>query len=317
MLDQTLENLVWVERFKPKCIEECILPKRIKDQLSKMIDSGNIQNYSAVGSPGSGKTSSAKAMCEQLGLEYITINMSNESGIDTVRTKISNFASSVSFKSDYKVIIMDEFDYANKNSAQPALRGVIEEFAENCRFIITANYQNRIIEPLFSRNPIIDFTFTVQEKNEMLVQFIKRLEQILALENISYDRVELIKLCKKMFPDLRKILNTVQMNSKDGELKFSSLGAASTEKVNELIACLTSKDFSKTREWVVNNAQGNDGHLIRRALYDSLKSFIKDSSIPDAILLINKYDFQESSVVDKEINMIAFLLEMMLNLEYI
>lgn len=317
MLNENVDNFVWVERFKPKNLDECILPQRIKQQFEKMIESGNIQNYAAVGSPGSGKTSSARAMCEQLGLEYLIINMSNESGIDTVRSKIVNFASGISFKSDYKVIILDEFDYANKNSAQPALRGVIEEFASNCRFIITANYQNRIIEPLFSRNPIIDFEFTLKEKNEMLMQFIKRIEQILNSENVVYDRAELINFCKKTFPDLRKILNLLQMNSTDGELKFSSLGAASSEKINELIACLTSKDFSKTREWVVNNVQSNDGHLIRRALYDSLKLFINSSSIPDAILLINKYDFQEVSVVDKEINMVAFLLEMMLNLEYI
>lgn len=315
-LNQELDNLVWVERFKPNNLDECILPKRIKDQFQQMVDSGNIQNYAAIGSAGSGKTSSAVAMCKQLGLEYIIINMSSENGIDTVRSKIVNFASGVSFSSRYKVIIMDEADGIGKN-AQSALRGVISDFTENCRFIITANYKNKIIDPLFSRCPIVDFSFTTQEKEEILLKFIKRIIHILKSENISFDKNEIVDICKKYFPDLRKLLNLLQLNSKDGELSFSSLGSSSSEKILELIKCLTAKDFNLTREWVVNNVQSNDGHLIRRALYDSIKTFIKPESIPDAILLINKYDFQEASVVDNEINMVAFLLEMMLNLEYI
>jgi hypothetical protein len=180
-------DLIWVESFRPHTLDECILPERIKTRFRKMIESGTIQNYAAVGGPGSGKTSSARAMCEELGIEYIMINMSNESGIDTVRNKIVNFASSMSFTSSYKVIILDEFDHANKNSAQPALRGIIEEFQQNCRFIITANFQNKIIEPLFSRCPIISFDFTQDERTEILTQFIKRIQSILNEKGIAHD----------------------------------------------------------------------------------------------------------------------------------
>lgn len=311
-----MNELTWVEEFRPHNIDDCILPNRIKTSFKKMIDTGNIQNYAAVGNAGSGKTSSARALCEQLNLDYIVINMSNESGIDTVRNKIVSFASTMSFSSDYKVIIMDEFDHANKNSSQPALRGVIEEFASNCRFILTANYQNKIIEPIFSRCPIIDFTFTNEERSEMLIQFIKRIQTILSDLNIIYDRKQLIQFTKLNFPDFRKTLNLLQMNSKDGELSFNSLGSNSTEKVKELIKHLSDKDFNKCREWVVNNVQSNDGHLIRRAIYDNLKDYIKPTSILDAVLLINQYDYREAHVVDREINFVSFLVELMINVEF-
>lgn len=309
-------DLIWVESFRPHTLDECILPERIKTRFRKMIESGTIQNYAAVGGPGSGKTSSARAMCEELGIEYIMINMSNESGIDTVRNKIVNFASSMSFTSSYKVIILDEFDHANKNSAQPALRGIIEEFQQNCRFIITANFQNKIIEPLFSRCPIISFDFTQDERTEILTQFIKRIQSILNENAIAYDLKELITFCKSYFPDLRQILNTLQLNSANGELQFSSLGVTSTEKIDSLIAVLKKKEFWPVKEWVTNNAQGNDGHLIRRAIYNNLKEHIKGHSVADAVLLINQYDYREAHVVDKEINMVSFLLELMMAVEF-
>lgn len=310
------KNLIWVEDYRPKTVEECILPDRIKNVLRNMVKEKNIQNYSAVGLPGSGKTSSARALCEELGIEYLIINMSKESGIDTVRNKIVSYASSLSFTSDYKVIILDEFDYANKNSAQPALRGIIEEFAENCRFIITANYHNKIMDALFSRCPPIHFEFTNEERASCLLQYIKRVENILNENEVSFDRVEVAKYCKNQYPDFRKTLKTLQLSSKDGELQLTSLGSNSTQKINELIGYLKDENFAGCREWVVNNVQGNDGHLVRRALYDNLKSFVSDSSIPEAILLINKYDFQESNVVDKEINMAAFIIELMITLDF-
>lgn len=309
-------ELIWVESFRPRTLDECILPERIKSSFRKMIETNNIQNYAAVGNAGSGKTSSARALCEQLNIEYIIINMSNESGIDTVRNKIVNFASSMSFTSSYKVIILDEFDYANKNSAQPALRGIIEEFQSNCRFIITANFKNKIIDPLFSRCPIIDFEFTPEERSEMLIQFIKRVEVILTSLSIVYDRKELAMFCKANFPDFRRTLNILQMNAKNGELQFSSLGSNSSEKIKELISCLHAKDFWLVKEWVTNNTQGNDGHLIRRAIYDHLKEYVQGSSIPDAVLLINQYDYREAHVVDKEINMVSFLVDLMLAVEF-
>lgn len=313
-----MSNAIWVEDFRPHTVEECILPERIKSQFRKMLESGNVQNYAAIGNAGAGKTSSARALCEELGLEYTIINMSNESGIDTVRTKIVQFASSLSFRSAYKVIILDEFDYANKNSSQPALRGVIEEFMQNCRFIITGNYQNKIIDPIYSRCPIIDFNFTNEERLEMLKAFIVRVENILTNENIAYDRRELASFCKENFPDFRRTLNMLQMNSKNGELQFSSLGANSTTKVDEIISIISASNFSfdKCREWVVNNVQANDGHLIRRAFYNRVKDFVKLDSIPMAILTINKYDASESQVVDKEINFVAFLIEFAMNVEF-
>ncbi len=309
-------DLIWIEDFRPKNIDESILPARIKSIFKKMVDDNNIQNYSAVGNAGSGKTSSARALCEQLGIDYLLINMSNESGIDTVRNKIVSYASTMSFNSDYKVIILDEFDYANKNSSQPALRGIIEDHLSNCRFIITANYKNKIIDPIFSRCAPIDFTFTNAERKEMLLEFIKRVEFILSSNNIVYDRKDLVKFCQANFPDFRRTLNMLQMHSKDGELKFSSLGAYSSEKINELMGYLSAQTFSPMREWVVNNVQANDGHLVRRAIYDNLKEYVASESIPDMVLLLNQYDYRESHVVDKEINMVAFCVDLMANIKF-
>ena len=311
-----MSDLIWTEDFRPRKVSESILPTRIKSFFDEMVENKNIQNYAAVGSPGSGKTSSAKALCEELGIDYLLINMSLESGIDTVRNKIISYASTISFNSDYKDIILDEFDYANKNSAQPALRGIIDEFKSNCRFIITANYENRIIDPLFSRCPPIDFNFNSTEKVEMLKQFIRRAEDILKINNIVYDRVEMVNFCKKMFPDFRRTINLLQMNSTDGELRFSSLGAASSEKIAILIDHMKKSDFGECRAWVAENAQSNDGHLIRRALYDRMMTFVDKKSIPDFVLLVNEYDVNESQVVDKEINMVAFILSIILNIEF-
>lgn len=313
-----MSSSIWVEDFRPRKIDECILPERIKSQLRKMVEDKNVQNYSAIGSAGAGKTSSARALCEELNLEYMIINMSNESGIDTVRTKVVNFASSMSFRSDYKVIILDEFDYSNRNSSQPALRGVIEEFQQNCRFIITGNYANKIIDPIYSRCPPIDFNFTNEERLEMLKLFIGRVREILANENVAYDLRELAEFCKDSFPDFRRTLNVLQMNSKDGELKFSSLGSESTKKIDDIIKILSAKefDFNACREWVTQNVQSNDGHLIRRAFYNRIKEFVKPESLPAAVLTINQYDFKEASVVDKEINFVAFLIEFAMNVEF-
>ncbi len=310
-----VKDLVWIERFRPKSVQECILPDRIKNNLLKMSENGNIQNYTAIGSAGSGKTSSARALCEQLGIDYILINMSNESGIDTVRNKIVNFASTMSFSSAYKTIILDEADHSSK-SAQASLRGIIEEFASSCRFIITANFKNGIIEPLYSRCPILEFNFSNEERSAMLIQFIKRVEYILEQDSIQYDRTELITYCKQNFPDFRGILNSLQLNSSHGELNISGLGSESAAQLNELIGYLKSKSFDKCREWIVNNIKSNNTASVRRALYTRMKEFIQADSIPEFILLINQYDFKEASVVDKEINFLAFLVETMMNIEF-
>lgn len=469
-----MSELLWIEKYRPKAIEECILPNRIKNSLTKMAEGGVIQNYAAVGLQGSGKTSSARALCDQLGIDYLLINMSAESGVDTVRTKIINYASTMSFSSKYKTIILDEcleenekvrvgtvnnwkgialkdlnhgvvypvvsfnmdsglfendsgsiisdkedevflitmesgrevkvngkhpfivvedhsygcdgemiyqhkyveksiddgldsshdiivldnddefgysFDWIAKcesigrhrvinltvyknhtfvtengitthncdhasKSAQASLRGVIEDHLDNCRFIITANYGNKIIPALYSRCPPIDFTFSNEERTDMLKQFITRIMNILTNHNIEYDKRALVEYCRLNFPDFRKTLNELQMNSIAGELKLTSLGAKSSDKIRELMLHLKAGDFGLSREWVVNNMNGNDGHIIRRAIYDNMKEYIKDGSIPELVLLVNNYDYKEAHVVDKEINFIAFLVEIMVNIEF-
>lgn len=307
---------IWVEDYRPHKIEDCILPARIKSIFQQMISSGNIVNYAAMGEQGSGKTSSARALCEELNIDYIIINMSNESGIDTVRNKIVNFASSMSFKSDYKVIIMDEFDHANQQSAQPALRGVIEDHMQNCRFIMTGNIESKIIGPLFSRCPKIDFTFSKEEREEVLLGIVKRAMGILNENSIVYDKKDVINYCRKMFPDFRQIINDFQMKSINGELDLTGLGSKTTEKMSTLIDALKSQDFNKIKSWVSDNFNPNSGHTIRRALYDNIKEYVKADSVAEMILLINRYDYQEAHVVDKEVNMIAFLVECLINIEF-
>lgn len=473
-----MSELLWIEKYRPRTIEDCILPERIKNSLRKMTNGGEIQNYSAVGLQGSGKTSSARALCDQLGVDYMMINMSAESGIDTVRTKIINYASTMpSFNSNvnYKTIILDEcleenekvrigtvdnwkgiplkdlqhgvvypvvsfnmdnglfendsgsiisdkedtvyeltfssgrvvkvngkhpfivledhsyqadngdyiynhkyveksiedglnsthdvivlddanefgysFDWVEEikeigrhrvinltvyknhtfitengivthncdhasKSAQASLRGVIADNIKNCRFIITANYGNKIIEPLYSRCPQVDFTFTNEERTEMLKQFITRIMGILNEHNIEFDKRALVEYCRLNFPDFRKTLNELQMNSIDGELKLTSLGAKSTDKIRGLMALLKDENFAGCREWIVNNMNGNDGHVIRRAIYDNMKEYIKDESIPELVLLTNEYDYKEAHVVDKELNFAAYLIQIMVNIEF-
>lgn len=464
------DDILWVEKYRPTTVDECILPQRIKDSLMQMGESGIIQNYAAVGLAGSGKTSSARALCEQLNSDYMLINMSAESGVDTVRTKIINYANKLSFSSRYKTVILDECleenekvrigtvdnwkgvalnelkhgvvypvvsfnmdtgvfendsgsiisdkedtvylvnmesgrqvkvngkhpfiiiddhsyetddgamifhhkyveksiddgldgthdiillddsnefgytfdwvesiecigihrvinltvyknhtfitengivthncDHASK-SAQASLRGVIEEYIDNCRFIITANYGNKIIDPLFSRCPPIEFTFTKAERKDMLMQFVRRVMSILEEHNIQYERKELVEYCKGTFPDFRKTLNELQMRSINGELSISGLGLDSTELIGGLITALRSSSLSNCQDWVANNMNGNDTHTIRRALYDNIKMYTIEESIPDLILLLNQYDYKEAHVVDKELNFIAFLIEVM------
>lgn len=311
-----ISNNIWVEKYRPHTLDDCILPNRIKDQLREMITNNNVINYSAVGSSGSGKTSSIRAICEELGIDYLLINMSNENGIDTVRNKIVGFASTMSFTSNYKVIILDEFDYANANSTQPALRGVIEQFQENCRFVITANYKSKIIEAIYSRCPIVDFNFSNDEKKEMLKQFITRIKFILGENNIDYDNKELINLCINKFPDFRGTITNIQSSIRGDELYLNSLGSSSSQKIEELIDLLKKQDFNLIRKWVVDNATSNDGHIVRRSLYNSMKDYVKDSSIPTMVMTINEYDYKESHVIDREVNMVAFLCALMVEVEF-
>lgn len=308
------KDFIWVESLRPKNIDECILPQRIKNRLNEMVQGGVIKNYTACGSAGSGKSSSARALCEQLGVEYLLINMSNESGIDTIRNKVINFASSSSLDfgdngQSYKVIILDEIDHSS-NQAQASLRGVIEEFQHNCRFILTANYKTKIMDALFSRCPMLEFEFVADEKREMCRQFHNRIMDILDKYGIAYDKLSLMKFIIANFPDFRSIINQVQMSIKDNELNLDGLGADSKEKIENLEAIMKAKDFNSLIKWVDENANG-DYHNIRASIYEYFREKLTGEMLAVLIMTLNKYDYQDSFVIDKNINMLAFLTELM------
>ena len=306
-------TLLWVENYKPHSLEECILPERIKSQLRQMIKDGNIQSYLACGKAGSGKTSSALAMCEELGIEPLVLNASSEGNIDTIRTKVVNFASRRSIDSDYKVIILDEGDGLTA-LAQQALRGIIEEFQVNCRFIITANFSNKIIDALKSRCTPIEFNFTGEEKKQMAVQFTKRVSSVLKELNVQHEPKDLLHYIIAKFPDFRSVWNELQKNVHDGVLNIGTANSMSIDSIESLVRVFkqAQPSFKDMKTWVADNIT-SDCSLIRRALYDHMNDFITPASQPEMILILNEYDYKESHVVDKEINLIAMLTNIMLS----
>ena len=311
----TIENLLWVEAYRPHLIADCILPDRLAAYFGGMVEKGEIQNMTLVGGAGMGKTTVARALCEQLGWDYIVINASEERNIDTIRTTVRQYGSTVSVFSEMKCIILDEADYLNAQSAQPALRGVIEEFAGNCRFILTANYGNRLIEPLLSRCPVVDFSVSKAEKKEMVIQFAKRMKTILKENEIEFQPDQLIEVVLKNFPDFRKTLNLLQRYSVRGKLDVSHVLSLSDEAMENLAIYMREKDFGKMRKWVVEHLD-NDGVMIRRSLYDKAFDLLEAESIPELILLLNKYDYQEGFCADKEVNTVAMLTESMASLSF-
>jgi DNA polymerase III delta prime subunit len=310
-----MSNYLWSEEYRPQKIADCVLPDRLKSYFQKMVNTGNLENMTLAGPPGCGKTTVARAMCEEMGIDYILINASENGNIDTIRTTVRQFASSMSLMGGIKCIILDESDYLNAQSAQPALRGAIEEFSSNCRFIFTANFANRLIEPLKSRAPLVEFNFTKEEKRDLVLTFDKRIKQILLDKDIQYDKMELATLVMKNFPDFRKTLNLLQRYSSEGLLKVTGSGGLDDEQFKLLISFLKDKKFSDMRKWVVDNLD-NDGAMVRRALYDKAVGILKPASVPQLILFISQYDERESRVVDKEINTVAFLTECMADLEF-
>ena len=310
-----IENLLWVEKYRPHLIADCILPDRLSAYFGGMAEKGEIQNMTLVGGAGMGKTTVARALCEQLGWDYIVINASEERNIDTIRTTVRQYGSTVSVFSEMKCIILDEADYLNAQSAQPALRGVIEEFAGNCRFILTANYGNRLIEPLLSRCPVVDFSVSKAEKKEMVIQFAKRMKTILKENEIEFQPDQLIEVVLKNFPDFRKTLNLLQRYSVRGKLDVSHVLSLSDEAMENLATYMREKDFGKMRKWVVEHLD-NDGVMIRRSLYDKAFDLLEAESIPELILLLNKYDYQEGFCADKEVNTVAMLTESMASLSF-
>jgi len=308
------EHMLWVERYRPRTIEACILPDRLKKPFQEMVNRQEIPNMILAGGAGSGKTTVARALCEEIGADYIMINGSDESGIDTLRVKIKGFASSVSLMGGRKVIIIDEADYLNPNSTQPAFRGVIEEFSGNCSFVFTCNYKNRIIEPLHSRCTVIDFKLINGEKAKMAMAFMGRVENILKGEKITYDQKVIVELIKKFFPDYRRLLNELQRYSNSGTIDTGILASDSNPRISELMKSIKDKNFSEVRKWVATNSD-NDVSVVYRQIYDNVYEVLKKDSIPAAVVLLAKYQYQAAFCADQEVNLLAFLVELMVDCE--
>ena len=310
-------DFIWVEKYRPKTIEDCILPESTKTMFREFLNKGEIPNMLLAGPPGIGKTTVAKALCSELGVDVYVINGSDEGRfLDTVRNNAKNFASTVSLSSDakHKVVIIDEADNTG-NDVQLLLRAFIEEFAGNCRFIFTCNYKNKIIEPLHSRCAVVDFSIKGKEKTALAGSFFKRLQNILDEERVQYDPKVLAELINKHFPDWRRVLNECQRYSVGGKIDSGILASFSDIAVNELIKNLKEKNFSEVRKWVVSNLD-NDTTVLLRRIYDSLYESLVPGSIPAAVLVLAKYQYQGAFVADQEINMLACLTEIMVECEF-
>jgi DNA polymerase III delta prime subunit len=305
-------EFLWVEKYRPKTIEDCILPENIKKTFQDFLDKGEVPNLLLAGPAGCGKTTVAKALCNELGVDVYVINGSDEGRfLDTVRNTAKNFASTVSLSSTakHKVIIIDEADNTT-NDVQLLLRAFTEEFSGNCRFIFTCNFKNKIIEPLHSRCACIDFSSNSKIRPQLAAQFFKRLQEILGAESVEYDNKVLVELINKHFPDWRRVLNECQRYSSSGKIDSGILATFSDVKVNDLLKYLKEKNFKEVRKWVVNNLD-NDASVLLRRIYDSLYESLVPGSIPAAVLVIAKYQYQVAFVADQEINMLACLTELM------
>ena len=312
-----MSDFIWVEKYRPQTIDECILPDSIKKTFKEFLNKGEIPNMLLAGPPGVGKTTVAKALCNELGVDFYVINGSDEGRfLDTVRNNAKNFASTVSLSSEakHKVIIIDEADNTG-NDVQLLLRAFIEEFAGNCRFIFTCNYKNKILEPLHSRCAVVDFSIRGKEKQQIAANFFQRLNFILEQERIETDKKVLIQLINKHFPDWRRVLNECQRYSVSGKIDSGILAAFSDVAVNDLIKNLKTKNFPEVRKWV-NSNMDNDTSVLFRRIYDSLYESLVPNTIPAAVLVIAKYQYQMAFVADQEINMLACLTEIMVECEF-
>lgn len=310
-----MQEFLWVEKYRPQKIDDCILSLDLKRVFTNIISKGELQNMMFTGTAGTGKTTVARALCNELDLDYIVINGSEESGIDTLRNKIKQFASSVSLSGGYKVVILDEADYLNPQSTQPALRGFIEEFSANCRFILTCNFKNRVIEPLHSRCSVIEFAMPKKERDSLAGQFMQRVQQILAVESINSDPAVLAELIIKYFPDFRRTLNELQRYSNFGKIDSGILVNVSDVSFDSLMNALKVKDFKKMRQWVADNIDTEPAAMFRK-LYDNMNDFVEPQSIPQLVLILADYQYKNSFVADHELNMVACLTEVMAGVKF-
>ena len=308
-------DFLWVEQYRPKTIDDCILPDSLKSLFLAFIKKGEISNMLFSGTAGIGKTTVAKALCNQMNCDWIMINGSEEGGIDVLRNKIKNFASTVSLSGGKKVVILDEADYLNPQSTQPALRGFVEEFHKNCRFILTCNFKNRIIEPLHSRFSNIEFKVNPKDKPKLASRLFERAVYILKEQNVSYEDKVLVELITKHFPDFRKLINELQRYSVSGSIDAGILVNVSDENLKTLVTHLKGKAFSDMRKWVVNNLD-NDPVKIFRKIYDTLYTNLEPSTIPHAVLIIADYQYKSAFVADQEINLVACLTELMSQVKF-
>lgn len=308
------EHLLWVEKYRPHKIADCILPEELKSTFAEYVKQKNVPNLILSGGPGMGKTTVARALCDEIELDYIMINGSNESNIDTLRTKIVGYASAVSLTGGRKVVIIDEADYLNPNSTQPAFRGVIEEFAQNCSFIFTCNYKNRLIEPLHSRCAVVDFKINKEQAEKIAMQVFKRICEILKAEGVKYDKDTLIALILKYFPDFRRILNELQRYSVSGVIDKGIFEQLEQQKIDAVVAYLRDKNYKDLRIWVGQNLD-NDVIQIMKEVFNRLNEFVDPKFVPAAVVILGKYMHYAAFAADAEVNLMAFFSELMLECE--
>lgn len=316
MIESRDDQFLWVEKYRPQKIDDCVLPESLKKTFKEYIAQGELPTFLFTGTAGVGKTTVAKALCEEVGADYLMINGSDEGRyIDTLHTVIKGFATTVSLTDAKKVIIIDEADYMNAQSVQPALRNFIEEYSNNCRFIFTCNFKNRIIEPIHSRCAVIDFKIDASEKQAIAAQFFKRATQILKAEQIEFDPKVVAELITKHFPDYRRILNELQRYAVTGKIDSGILINMSEESFKTLISHLKNKDFTEVRKWVAKNSDADTTHLFRE-LYDNAVNVLDTGSIPQLVLILADYQYKAAFVADHELNIMAALTEVMANCKF-
>ena len=310
-----MSDFLWVEKYRPSTISQAILPTQLNKTFSEIVSGGELPNMLFTGTAGVGKTTVAKALCNELGLDWILINGSESGNIDTLRTKIRHFASTVSLQGGYKVVILDEADYLNAQSTQPALRGFIEEFANNCRFILTCNFKNKIIEPLHSRCSVYDFNIPKDEKPNLAAGMFKRVCEILTSEGVTYDQKVIVELVNKHFPDFRRVINECQRYSLSGTIDAGILVNLQDENIKSLVDYLKNKNFKSMRSWVANNMDVEPSVVFRR-IYDTMYDFVEPNSIPQLVIILADYQYKDAFVADHELNLVACMTEVMGSVEF-